>query len=217
MSHPVKLDFLASLTIYHPPDPNSVSHMLTSIELRSLTLPDICYHDLPTFQSYCTIWRQSFPQLESFTCALWTLDDDFDLDDVPLWPLSSAFEKLLSLPRMRKFSVEYAHWIPLTVKNDDLIAFARAWPSLETFSITVIPFDKSCLLAGLPGLHAFAENCPKLSKLQITKINVRPEDSSHLPLHPPYPHHGLRTLDIEHGLDAETYDIVRKRLFPNLV
>ncbi|KAI9062613.1 hypothetical protein FKP32DRAFT_814058 [Trametes sanguinea] len=215
MSHPVKLDFLASLTIYHPPDPNSVFHMLTSVELRSLTLPDIYYRDLLTFQSYCTMWRQSFPQLESFACDLWTLD--VELDDVPLWPLSSAFEKLLSLPRMRKSSVEYAHWIPLTVKNDDLIAFARAWPFLETFSITVTPLDKSCLLAGLPGLHAFAENCLKLSKLKITKIDVRPEDSSHLPFHPPYPHHGLRTLDIEHGLDAETYVIVRKRLFPNLV
>ncbi|KAL7280553.1 hypothetical protein ACG7TL_005486 [Trametes sanguinea] len=215
MSTPVRLDTLYSLTIRHHADLNPMLDVLTAVQLRSLTLPDLCFHNFAAFQSTCAMWPQSFPQLESLSCSLGSHEDNLDRDT--FWPLSSAFEKVLSLPRMRTFSVHFASWVPLRVNNEDLLTFARSWPLLETFSITVGHLVQPCLLVGLLGLHAFAENCPKLSKLRITEVHVRPEDDPHLPPNPPYPHHPLRTLDIQHGLDAGTYDIVRKRLFPNLV
>lgn len=105
------------------------------------------------------------------------------LDDAIPRPTVSVihfFQPLLSFSRLNSFKAGLPKYIP-SVSDEDLCAFATAWPLLEAFSLThnmskvvqvgppdMVPVYHPTVL----GLLAFARHCPRLEVLTLPAVNV---------------------------------------------
>ncbi|KAI9062624.1 hypothetical protein FKP32DRAFT_1677147 [Trametes sanguinea] len=209
--------------------------MFTSANLRVLMLRWPCPETLTTFRDACAIWAQNFPKLESFECYVTSY---LEYPDDTLWPISAAFEPMMSMRRLRSVRLILFATVPVCVRDSDLIAFAQAWPSLEILDVEtgttsdpltglplslVMPWfptadsaNPASFQVGLPSLEALATGCPELMMLGLTNLLIRPEDVARLAPEPPNPRHKLRIFGTEIGMTRGTYRLVRERLFPRL-
>ncbi|KAL7278575.1 hypothetical protein ACG7TL_007574 [Trametes sanguinea] len=82
------------------------------------------------------------------------------------------------------------------VSEDDLLAVAQTWPRLRSLGLAYVPV---CSVPPLRALRHFAEHCPDLRELTLTKLDL--SDVAHLKEHIPAtlasrPPHPLQHLDL---------------------
>ncbi|OSD05258.1 hypothetical protein PYCCODRAFT_1220267 [Trametes coccinea BRFM310] len=236
VSRGVRLDNLVKLHIWCTPGnfPRPID-MFTSANLRTLMLRWPCPDDLATFRDACATWARNFPKLETFECYVTSyVEHPADAQ----WPISTAFEAMLSLRQLRSVRLILFATVPIYVRDSDLVAFAQAWPALEVLDVEtsttgdpltglplslLMPFftgaksaNPPCFQVGLPGLEAFAAGCPRLMMLGLTNLVIREEDVARLPPVPPNPRHKLRMFAAVYGMTRSAFCLVRDRLFPGL-
>ncbi|KAI9062618.1 hypothetical protein FKP32DRAFT_814087 [Trametes sanguinea] len=210
----IRLDNLTQLRLPYHPGHSCALDAIASTSLRELEISGLnCFIPF-SFQSICASWVRSFPQLESISC--WLASEDVEQVASRL-PISTLFEPLLTLPRMRKVWIAFTSWLPIVVTDQDFTTFAQAWPLIEQLHLTAAAFHLSCYQTGLPSLVALATHCPRLSDLLMVQLVIRQDDVDNLPSETPNPLHALRAVKVNYGMQPAVYRLVRDRIFPNLV
>ncbi|KAI9061691.1 hypothetical protein FKP32DRAFT_917164 [Trametes sanguinea] len=190
-----------------------VYDIIASPNLRELHIGNAHCAGDAAFRRMSAAWARSFPSLEVLDC--WVAFADVEPPPEPCSSLSSLLRPLSGLRRMREVTV-FLCCVPIVLDDNDLLAFAQAWPSLEKLHLGSTETYSSSLGISLLGLLSLSTYCPNLSSLKLHHLVLRPEDIAQLPLERSCPPHGLRMLEVKSGLSPEMYEVVRDRVFPNL-
>ncbi|KAH9887322.1 hypothetical protein C8Q73DRAFT_260760 [Cubamyces lactineus] len=175
--HPAHFDNLRRLRIGRQSAADRILDLFTAPSLQRLDVHNFRIEDTSDLRRMCTAWARSFPALQELVCML----DEHDVAGLETCSISSLVAPLCSLHGLRMLCV-WLDSLPITIDDDDLSTFAEAWPSLETLIIQGnADLAAEYYVAGLGGLVALTEKCPRLRDLRLSRVRVRSEDVAQLP------------------------------------
>ncbi|RPD57366.1 hypothetical protein L226DRAFT_573404 [Lentinus tigrinus ALCF2SS1-7] len=142
-------------------------HKLTELELKSLTRTSV-----EEYKSFLVSVRSLIPSGLTYL----TLCPDIFTRSRAALSLAELLEPMLSLRELRKLSCQFRTY-PKDVSDDDLRAFATAWPKLTSFWAVyndhILDRVQPITIAGLADL---LQRCPDLESVGITTLDI-----GHLP------------------------------------
>ncbi|KAI0328281.1 hypothetical protein GY45DRAFT_1326547 [Cubamyces sp. BRFM 1775] len=199
------LRHLRLIHAYHKSHP--AYSIITSSRLQLLHVNHMEYSSFASLHYTCAAWEHSFPNLEVLAVRL---RPSTLLMGIQTRSLLTAVRPLLNFRKMRSCTIG-SSYAPFTIDDADLEALSVAWPSL-----TKLDISSMSTWAGMPGLLSLATNCPNLTALSIRSIVIRSEDIPGDVLQMVPMNHPLKTLVVVYGLPADTYHLIRDKLFPNI-
>ena len=235
--HALVVDFSDTSLTVHAPTLRSLSlrgdspHLhgllsgyLDAPSLRSLTLQTSEENYSPkSHQLFPAIAQASFASfLRELSITLLNDPTEVVWNDPTVGSYSTIIEPLFALKDLSSIDICLANCLtPFT--DADVAAIARAWPRAQKLHIGWAPY-RAHTRPPLTSLRHFAEHCPALEQLCMTKLGI--PDALDLPAAPRERAHPLRLLDLKMTF-ARNYDGGRlekaiiaqylDHLFPNLV
>ncbi|PIL34355.1 hypothetical protein GSI_03130 [Ganoderma sinense ZZ0214-1] len=207
-----------------PPLHGLLSGYLDAPSLRSLTLQtsDENYSQ-KSHQLFAILAHANFTQsLRALSITLLNDPTEVVWNDPTVGSYSTIIEPLFALKDLSSIDICLANCLT-PFADADVAAIARAWPRVQKLHIGWAPY-RAHTRPPLTSLRHFAEHCPALEQLCMTKLGI--PDALDLPAAPRATAHPLRLLDLKMTF-ARNYDGGRlekaiiaqylDHLFPNLV